>query len=162
MELQSVGHRLRHERELRELSIDEVSKKTRIPRAMLENLEDDRFEQLPPDVFIRGFLRAYALAVGLDADAVVAHYSSVRPATGHPSLPIKPRASRPPYLPFALAAAMVFAFILLVFSVLRRPPAQDVPMELSRLHPCPASLSSHAHCSYDRSTTVTPIESSRC
>ncbi len=162
MELQSVGHRLRHERELRELSIDEVSKKTRIPRAMLEHLEDDQFESLPPDVFIRGFLKAYALAVDLDAETVLAHYSSERPTAERPSLPPKPRRERSPYAPFALATAMLVALILLVFSVLRRPPAQDVPIELSMGVPCPASLNLHAHSCSDPSTTVTRTESSRC
>lgn len=162
MEVQSVGHRLRHERELRELSIDEVSKKTRIPRVMLEHLEEDRFERLPADVFIRGFLKAYALAVGLDADTVIAHYTSSRPGLDRPSLHRERRATRSPYARLALAAAMLFAFILLVFSVLRRPPVQDVPIELSKVDPCPANLTSHEHCSYGPSTTATRTVSSRC
>lgn len=162
MELQSVGHRLRHERELRELSIDEVSKKTRIPRAMLEHLEEDQFESLPPDVFIRGFLKAYALAVDLDAETVLAHYSSERPVAKHPSLPPKPRRDRSPYAPFVLATAMLVALVLLVFSVLRRPPAQDVPIELSMGDPCPARLNSHAPYCSDQSITATRIASLRC
>ena len=44
MRRDSIGDFLKTEREMRRLSIEEVSSTTRIPRRTLESLEEDRFE----------------------------------------------------------------------------------------------------------------------
>ena len=75
----SIGDYLKTERETRRLSIEEVSSTTRIPRRTLESLEDDRFEDLPSGVFVRGFIKAYASAVDIDADEVLARFDEERP-----------------------------------------------------------------------------------
>ena len=68
---ESIGDYLKTERETRRLSLEEVSSTTRIPRKTLESLEHDRFEDLPSGVFVRGFIKAYASAVRIDADEVL-------------------------------------------------------------------------------------------
>lgn len=67
--------RLRSRRAAAQLSLDEIARVTRIPVISLERLEDGRFEELPGDVFVRGFLRSYARCVGLDADDTVRAYA---------------------------------------------------------------------------------------
>ncbi|WP_428269350.1 helix-turn-helix domain-containing protein [Haliangium sp.] len=62
----------RHERAM---SIDEISGVTRIPVRSLERLESGRFEELPADVFVRGFLRSYARCVGLDEEDTIRRYT---------------------------------------------------------------------------------------
>lgn len=59
-------HRLR-----RGLSLDQLSVATKIPRASLELLEEDRFGELPGPVFVKGFLRCAARALSLTPDAVM-------------------------------------------------------------------------------------------
>src|SRR5260370_31303610 len=60
-----LGSYLKRQRERRSMSTTELSRITRIPLASLEALESDRFDELPGEVFVRGFLRAYAQAVSL-------------------------------------------------------------------------------------------------
>jgi len=65
---------LRAEREARGISLEDVARITKIQRRTLERLEEAAFDELPADVFVRGFIRNYARVVGLDADAAIARY----------------------------------------------------------------------------------------
>ena len=75
----SFGSWLRRQREVREISLREISEESKISIRYLEALEEDRFEILPAQVFAHGFLREYARFVGLDPDEVVNYYISARP-----------------------------------------------------------------------------------
>ncbi len=55
---------LRHERERRGWTLDDVANRTRIPRPYLEALEDGNHEVLPPGPFFRGYLRQYLEFLG--------------------------------------------------------------------------------------------------
>ena len=70
------GDRLRREREMRGITLDEITESTKISRRHLEALEREHFEQLPGGVFNKGFVRAYARFLGIDEDQAVADYSS--------------------------------------------------------------------------------------
>ena len=65
METSNFGSVLREARERRAISLADVARKTKLSRASLELLEEGRLEDLPPDVFVRGFIRSYARSVGL-------------------------------------------------------------------------------------------------
>ena len=67
----AVGAYLRRQRELRGIELDELEAVTRIPRRSLERLEAGAFDA-SPDGFSRGFVRAVAVALGLDPDDTVA------------------------------------------------------------------------------------------
>ena len=67
----SIGRYLARQRELREISLDELARLTKIPRRSLERLEAGAFDHAP-DGFARGFVRTVAEALGLDpAEAVM-------------------------------------------------------------------------------------------
>ncbi|MFY9675955.1 MAG: RodZ domain-containing protein [Terriglobales bacterium] len=70
----SFGEKLKLEREKRKISLDEISSTTKIGTRMLQALEGDKFNQLPGGIFNKGFVRAYARAVGLDEDQAIADY----------------------------------------------------------------------------------------
>ena len=55
---------LRHERERRGWTLDDVASRTRIPRPYLEALEDGNHDVLPPGPFFRGYLRQYLEFLG--------------------------------------------------------------------------------------------------
>ncbi len=61
-----LGSYLRSGREEAGLSLDTVAAQTKIPRRNLEALEQERLSELPPIVFVRGFVRAYCSVVGAD------------------------------------------------------------------------------------------------
>lgn len=136
--MESIGTYLRRERELRGLSLDEIADTTRIPVQSLSSLEDGRFTELPGDTFIRGFLKAYARALGVSHEDVLARYGTelrlndIRPLTFNPDAPTVDRGRR-----FGLAIALVVFAILatLAMSFLLRPRAQDRPDQLSQHTP---------------------------
>lgn len=66
---------LRAQRERVALSIEDIARVTKIPERSLRQLEEGKFEELPADVFVRGFLRSYARVVGVNPDEVVRRYA---------------------------------------------------------------------------------------
>ena len=72
----TVGERLQQRRAARGVSLEVVTRATRLTRTVLEALEEDRFEDLPAPVYARGFLQIYAGFLELDADAVLDAYES--------------------------------------------------------------------------------------
>ena len=68
------GDRLKREREMRGISLDEIAEATKIGKRSLRALEEDRFDQLPGGIFNKGFVRAYARCVGIDEEQAVADY----------------------------------------------------------------------------------------
>src|SRR5512143_1390991 len=74
----TIGTTLKRQRESKRMSLAEVSRVTRIPLPTLDALEADRFDDLPGEVFVRGFLKSYAQAVGLPPAEILARYTSSR------------------------------------------------------------------------------------
>jgi cytoskeletal protein RodZ len=66
MDTESFGTCLRRAREKRQLSLRDVAGATKIPRSTLELIEAGNLDHLPADVFVRGFIRSFARAVGTD------------------------------------------------------------------------------------------------
>jgi cytoskeleton protein RodZ len=71
----SFGGSLKRERELRGVTLDEISAATRIATRFLQAIENEQWEQLPGGVFNRGFVRAVARYLGLDEESIVAEYT---------------------------------------------------------------------------------------
>ncbi len=70
----TVGDRLRIARESLGLTIRDMAEITRIQAIWLECIEADRYDEMPAEVFIRGFLRSYARELRLDEDAIFDAY----------------------------------------------------------------------------------------
>jgi cytoskeleton protein RodZ len=70
----SFGERLRREREMRGISLDDIADATKIGTRLLRALEEEHFELLPGGIFNKGFVRAYAKYLGLNQEEVVADY----------------------------------------------------------------------------------------
>jgi cytoskeletal protein RodZ len=69
------GEHLKREREMRGVSLEEISAATRIAPRFLVALENEQWDQLPGGVFNRGFIRAVARFLGLDEDSLVSEYA---------------------------------------------------------------------------------------
>jgi cytoskeleton protein RodZ len=69
------GEHLKREREMRGVSLNEISAATRISTRFLEAIENDRWNELPGGAFNRGFIRSIARFLGLDEDSLVAEYA---------------------------------------------------------------------------------------
>ncbi len=65
----------------RDLDFNQAEQATKIRARYLRALEDERFEQLPSQTYVKGFLRTYADYLGLDGQLYVDEFNS-RFATG--------------------------------------------------------------------------------
>ena len=132
---QSIGAYLRRKRQARSMSIGEIARATRIPTSAIERIEADHFDDLPGEVFTRGFLKAYATAVGLRPDDVLARYTAARRIVSVEPLPMATPVARSGSRRFGVAIAFVLLLVLftLALSIVLRPRGHDRPQELSRV-----------------------------
>ena len=72
--MSSFGETLKRERELRQISLREISEATKINLRYLDALERNDFRHLPGGVFNKGFVRAYAQFIGIDPEAMATAY----------------------------------------------------------------------------------------
>ncbi len=80
----AFGERLQREREMRGITLEEISKATRIGTRSLRALEQEDFGKLPGGIFNKGFVRAYARYLGIDEEQAVIDYIA---ALGEPDDP---------------------------------------------------------------------------
>jgi len=107
----SFGEILRRERELREVTLTEVTVATRIPPRFLEAFEREEWEKLPGGVFNRGFVRAIARYLGLNEESLLSEYDLAYGEQQPVALPLaEDRIPSPPKWMLVLAVlAMVLA-----------------------------------------------------
>jgi cytoskeleton protein RodZ len=122
----SLGQGLREAREARHISIEEIASSTKIVPRYLEALENDHLEIMPGGFFIKGIIRAYAKAIGLDGEEVLAKYKAAG-LLGEPGrkrhifqkTPAEPAPAPPP-------------------SFVAPPPAEPAPVPTPEVPPIPA------------------------
>lgn len=156
----SFGEELRRERELREIGLREISEATKINIRYLQALEDNDFAELPGGVFNRGFVRAYAQFIGIDAEGMVDAYLHEERERGGPvaeplasSVPgnhVVPAGPRvPPWLWIALAIVLAAAAGVAwwwmqgraeVAVAEQRPPAPAIAANAPATYEVPPSL----------------------
>jgi cytoskeleton protein RodZ len=71
------GLRLQEARVQAGLSVDEIASHLRLRVSVIEELEDNQFNNMAGLVFVRGYLRAYARALNIDADEVVSMFNEL-------------------------------------------------------------------------------------
>jgi transcriptional regulator with XRE-family HTH domain len=149
--MESIGKYLRRERELRKLSLEEVSRFTRIKEHHLNAIEEDRHDLLPPALYVKGYLAAYARYLGLDPNDTVLRYqrylkelSLIEEKQLEPQKPELPRQvsfstkRAVPYLVLAILSTMI---VLTVFFVSQSLQVSFRPA-LNQREPAPAVVSS--------------------
>jgi cytoskeletal protein RodZ len=72
----SFGRYLQAVRLEKGISLEVVSKETRIRKDILALIEEENHNRLPDQAFVRGFIRAYAKAIGADGDEAIRRYDS--------------------------------------------------------------------------------------
>src|SRR6266511_1513312 len=71
-----IGNSLREARLRQGLDFPEIEQGTKIRAKYLRALEDEQFEVLPAQTYVKGFLRSYAEYLGLDGQLYVDEYNS--------------------------------------------------------------------------------------
>jgi cytoskeleton protein RodZ len=80
-----IGTSLREARNRQQLDLSEVEQATKIRARYLQALEEESFDALPAQTYVKGFLRTYADYLGLDGQLYVDEYNS-RYAVGEDEL----------------------------------------------------------------------------
>ena len=145
----SFGDRLRREREMRGVTLDEISASTKIARRHLEALESENFDTLPGGIFNRGFVRSYARFLGIDEEQAVADYNeaSGEQTQPEPSFPLEfPLEDKPQLNPRRSSVPLLLALLALVIVLgifwarsKRQPEASENPPASSPTEPPPAA-----------------------
>lgn len=79
-EVVSFGEALRSAREQASYSLAFVTSQTHLKAEIIEALEQEKFDELSGDVFIRGYIRTYTKLLELDAEPLIAAYEKSKPA----------------------------------------------------------------------------------
>ena len=132
-----IGNSLREARLRQTLDFPEIEQGTKIRGKYLRALEDEQFDVLPAQTYVKGFLRSYAEYLGLDGQLYVDEYNS-RFVVGEEEQPSRPRRSAAPsrgvqvqsrvVLLTLLGIAMVTALVIVAWT--RGDPEKETPVGL--------------------------------
>lgn len=112
----SLSEKLRRERELRGISLKQISDDTNIGVRFLEALEEDRLELIPGEFYRRSYLRAYARYLGLDEERAVNAYAFAHQEKGSEDENVgRARPGMVPWLPWALGGCVAAVILGAVF-----------------------------------------------
>lgn len=75
----SAGEQLKHLREQKNLSVQEVATRLNLEARIIEAIESSNFEALPAAAYVRGYLRSYAKILGVTPEAFVTAYNDGAP-----------------------------------------------------------------------------------
>jgi Helix-turn-helix domain/RodZ C-terminal domain len=135
-----IGSSLREARVRRGVELGQVEADTHIRTKYLGALENDRFELLPGEAYVRGFLRTYADYLELDADLFVDEYNA---HFGPPEEPLPQLARRRrielPRLPSRGAIAALLAFVLVALLAWRDDGGNESTTPVPRAEPAARS-----------------------
>lgn len=123
----AIGARLLAARGQLGWSVAEVAARLAVDVGIIAALDEERFEQVGPPVYVRGHLRSYALLVGLAPEPLLAQYAALQDAVVQPDLTRAPRpVARGPSRPFPLGwlAFGLLALALILWWALGAPPAR--------------------------------------
>jgi len=67
-----VGPQLKQAREAKGLSVAEVADAQHLRPAIIQAIENGKYELIDTELFLKGYIRAYARQVGLDGNALIA------------------------------------------------------------------------------------------
>lgn len=77
----AIGARLKAARIAKGLTIDDLQQITKIQKRYLIAIEDEKFDELPGDFYVRAFVKQYADTVDLDGNALLEEYHDELPET---------------------------------------------------------------------------------
>lgn len=116
--MEKVGEFLKNSRQDRQISLSEISERTKIQRHYLEALEKGDFDKFSGEVYLRGALRSYAESIGLDPGKVMELYhvrkGETAPAEEMPAAPRKKPAPPPRITQGERGPSFIYGIIVVI------------------------------------------------
>jgi cytoskeleton protein RodZ len=123
-----IGQALKSMREHRGLTLEDLAETTRVRPAYLAAIEEMRLELLPSRPFTVGYIRAYAAALGLDADAAVERFRADEPVLDEPLRePLGVHYDRDPRVTSLAAGACLIVAAIFLWNIGRRAMIENAP-----------------------------------
>jgi hypothetical protein len=136
-ETTNVGAALAEARRSLGLGVEDIASATRVRSRFVVAIEAFDFAALPARPFVIGYVRAYAMALGLDADAVVARFRAEAPAVADELQPPPGVERRSPLAPRLVGAvALVVVAGVVAWNIWRH--AEAAPLHALPPAPPPA------------------------
>ena len=114
------GNRFRSARESKDLKLKEIAQETRISARFLRAIEEETFHNLPGGLFNRGFIRTYAIRLGIDPEQCVSEYKDLVGETdadeSQPLQKVSLETSEGHVLPIAVGSLIVLVVLFYVFA----------------------------------------------
>lgn len=153
----TFGEELKRHRLLREVSLESIASATKISVRHLQELERGDTKRLPAPVFTRGFIRAYAGFLGLDAEEMVNAYLSEIGAASRTHPPgASARTTRGPSARMVVLAVVAAAVAILIAAGVWRYAHRARPAAVRPAQLPPVSLSPHIRLVPPASETAAP------
>ena len=135
-----IGDILRRVREHRGEDIESISNDLRIRPNYLVALENSRYQDLPADAYVIGFLRTYAVYLGLDGRGAIEQYRREMAGRRHKpqlSMPQPMSEGRAPTAAVLIAAAVAALLVYALWYALSTPNSADMAATPTRLETLP-------------------------
>jgi hypothetical protein len=138
--MESPGKSLKNERVMRNISLEDISKFTKIKEHHLKAIEEERYELLPPALYVKGFLKTYAKYLALDSKEIVLQYQNYLESLAPPPEPIElqkkvlpQKKGLRPWFFISLIFAIFFSTIIIIsfpkrYSIEEKPKAISLPL----------------------------------
>jgi cytoskeleton protein RodZ len=112
------GARMRRLREERGVTLRQIADRTKLSVSALEALERNDISRLPGGIFSRGFVRSYAIEIGLDPEQTVRDFIVQFPtdsvSLGSPHVPVEDYADSKARRRSPVAVVLVVVSVILV------------------------------------------------
>lgn len=139
---EAVGQQLKQAREKRGLSISHIADAQHLRNGIIQAIENGDYSQIDSELFLKGYVRAYASQVGLDADSIIADLNAeleplrlrkARELEANPLVDIERRRRRKRRIAkvFLLVVTLVLVTALVVTFVIPRFNSGDVSIGAS-------------------------------
>ncbi|SHN16993.1 helix-turn-helix domain-containing protein [Gracilibacillus kekensis] len=122
-----IGERLKQERELKNMTLEEVQKMTKIQARYLDAIEQERFNVMPGSFYVRAFIKEYANVLGINAEELMDEYKNDLPFEKEENIALtrvksskknKPTVNSPTifsFLPSIIVVLLIIGIIVLVW-----------------------------------------------
>ncbi|OFZ27230.1 MAG: hypothetical protein A2381_03495 [Bdellovibrionales bacterium RIFOXYB1_FULL_37_110] len=126
----TIGVFLKEERQKKNLSLKQISQKTKINMTQLEYLEEDKLDLLPNKAYVVGYLKSYSKVLGIEPHIPMSHlditYSILNPSKGtdlKKDQIVAEEIDKKPYM--IIGALITIIFVLVVVYALKTNPVKE-------------------------------------
>jgi cytoskeletal protein RodZ len=141
--LTEIGTFLRNLRTKKGMSLEEIATKTMVQQRFLDAIEKGEYEQLPEPLYIRGFIRRFAEAMGIDGISISESFplGNAQPGSGNAKFATGNMPLRPWHL-YVLYLAAVLGAVALLYALFK--PSESPSGNLGSNRPSAAASASNS------------------